>query len=149
MTKEVKEPKVVKEVKVAKAKQPVNKFINEYMIQANKTEVDKQVEEITMQLEDNTIECQAIIATLTTSDLPSAKLYKTRKELELVKAEAAYEKARFQSNSFTSYIGARNRAKQQVYEAKQLVTQAQYKIDSIEQQIKEYQSVLEDFQTTV
>lgn len=139
----------VKTVKVVASKALVNKIINEYMIQANKTEIDKQIEEMTMQIEDNTIECQAIIAALQTSDLPTALLKKGRAELELAKAIAAYEKSRFMPGTLADCIQKRNEAKSAISGARFSVEFAISAIAEVEKQITEYTSVLADLQVTV
>jgi len=139
----------VKTVKVAASKAPVNKIIHEHMIQANKTEIDKQVEEITMQIEDNTIECQAIIASLQTSDLPTALLKKGRAELALAKAEAAYEKARFIPGTLAQCVQKRNEAELNISIAKRNVSISTAAIADVQEQIAKYQSVLADLQATV
>ena len=137
-------------VKIDKTiKVPVNKIIHEYMVEANKTEMDKQIEEMTMQIEDNTIECQTTIATLTTSDLPTAILRRERKELELTRAKAAYEKTRFIPGTLASCVQKRNEAKQTISRAEYSVALAINAIVEVEQQIAEYQSVLEDLQATI
>jgi DNA repair exonuclease SbcCD ATPase subunit len=137
-------------VKIDKTiKVPVNKIIHEYMVEANKTEMDKQIEEMTMQIEDNTIECQSIIAALTTSDLPTAILRKERKELELTRAKKAYEKTRFLPGTLANCVQKRNEAKKAISSARTGVAFAISAIAEVEQQIAEYQSVLEDLQATI
>lgn len=141
--------KKVKAVKIAKAAQPVNRIIYEYMVEANKTEMDKQVEEMTMQIEDNTIECKAIIAALETSDLPTAILNKQRKETELVRARTAYEKVRFVSAPLSTCINKRNEAEVNIQRAVNSVAKAQTAIEEVEEQIVKYNSMLKDLQATI
>jgi len=139
----------VKTVKVAASKAPVNKIINEYMIQANKTEMDKQIEDMTMQIEDNVIECQSIIAQLETSNLPAAIVNKSRKETILVRAKEAFEKVRFMSGTLSACVDARHKAQAVINEAAYQVAVADAAIAGVKNQILEYKDLLADQSTTV
>lgn len=130
------------------AKVKETSFVGKVLAGLNKTEAQLQEEKVVAFVEDSIIECNAQIAYYKTSLIPSKELEIQRTKQNLVKAEKAYEEAKFSiSNDFNNYIEKRNYAKRVIDESKSRVSTKEAELSRLQAELKAFEEVLADLQS--
>lgn len=123
-------------------------FKDKVLAGLNKSEAQVQEEKVVAFIEDAQIECNAQIAYLKTSSIPSKELEITRLKNELSKAEKAFESARFSiSSTFASYVTKRNEAQQAISNAANKIVGREIELARLQAELVAFEEVLKDLQS--
>jgi len=124
--------------------QPVLSFVERALAQMNKTEDQIKHQQVSDFFEDLRIDVESTISTLN-HDIAKINSDITRAERQVTTANDAYEAARFMYHSTSqAYIAHRAECKQQIHDAKNVVSAIQAKKTRLEAQLEEMKSVLAD-----
>lgn len=123
----------------------LSKFAQINVVELDKTDRDKKIEQIEEFVATAKIEAETQLALLKTSVLPTANLESKKALANLNAANAAFEKARFTvADHFTGYITKRNDAKKAIVAAQKVYDDSLKTIADTEKKISEFNAVLED-----
>jgi len=124
----------------------MSKFLTTALKDVNKSESDRIKESVESFVAEAKIDAEQQVGAYE-ADLKKLQLDLKKKQNDLKKAEEGFETARFSTaTNFESYLNNRNSAQAKVFAAMQAVSSVNNEIAGTELTIKEFKSILSDFE---
>lgn len=121
-------------------------FKQEILASLNKSDKERQAEDVDEFLELGRIKLETKIAEIKIKEIPMKQLELKSAQNELARKEKAFEQSRLAfTKDISAYVDARESALKDVYEQKNAVTSIKKEISELESDIKYWEEMLIDF----